>query len=99
MSSIPTDDRLARAKQLVSLYQRRIITQPSLVSELAELIAPDNIREVMSCLPPEVCATVRDWAESLRKDDSSGVVFWPLSRETRLAFKEWLADQQRSNGE
>ena len=85
---------LARVRRFVELYQSRIITSLSLIDQVADLVTPDNVEEVIGLLPPEVKAQLRDWARRLPPPDAPGIVCWPLPRRTTLAFKEWLRRQE-----
>ncbi len=95
MSQIQVNDATERAQQLASLFERRMITEASLVSGIAELVTPENISGVLMDLPPTIRNLVRDWAKSLPEDDCNGVVFWPLDRNVRVSFKEWLHGQEK----
>ncbi len=84
---------LVRTRQFVELYQSRIITSLSLIDEIAEIVTPDNVEEVIGLLPPEVTAQLREWVRRLPMPDAPGMVCWPLPDKTTLAFKEWLRRQ------
>lgn len=90
---------LARTRQLVELYQDRVITSVALIGEVAELVGPDNIEEVISLLPTAVKAQLLEWARRLPMPDAPGIVCWPLPPKTTLAFKEWLRRQDEGNVE
>ena len=81
---------LSRARRLVELYQSQIITSPSLIGEVADLVTPDNVEEVIGLLPSEVKALLGGWIRKLPPPDAPGIVCWPLPARTTLAFKEWL---------
>jgi uncharacterized protein (DUF2267 family) len=99
MRPMETDHAVEQSKRLVSQYERRLITEGSLVSGIADLITPATIDDVMASLPVEVRALMRAWAKSLPDEDGGRVIFWPLQREVRLSFKEWLRQQeQHENG-
>ncbi len=94
MSSMQVEQAVERAKRLVALYERRMITDSTLVSEIAGLVPADNIHDVLQILPPQVTALMREWAKSLPDEDTRRVVFWPVSERVRLSFKEWLREQE-----
>ena len=81
---------LTRARRLVELYQSRIITSLALIDQIADLVTPDNVDEVVDRLPPEVKAQLSEWARRLPMPDAPGIVCWPLPERTTLSFKEWL---------
>ena len=81
---------LARARRLVELYQSRTITSVSLIGEVADLVTPDNVEEVIGLLPAEVKAQLGGWIRKLPPPDAPGIVCWPLPERTTLSFKEWL---------
>ena len=92
--SVSTDNDLvailARARRFVGLYQSRIITSLSLIDQVADLVTPENVEEVIGLLPPEVKEQLREWARRLPMPDAPGIICWPLPARTTLAFKEWL---------
>ncbi len=45
---------LARARRFVELYQSHIISSMSLIDQVADLVTPDNVEDVIALLPPEV---------------------------------------------
>lgn len=102
MSSTDVDEAIARTKRLVDLFERKNITQAFLVNEIVDVVTPDNIRDVMQCLPPTIVALIREWAKRLPDDHNGKVIFWPLSSSAELSFKRWLreVDEQdaRRNG-
>ena len=81
---------LARARRLVEIYQSRTITSASLIGEIADLVTPDNVDEVIGLLPSEVKAQLGGWIRKLPPHDAPGIVCWPLAERTTLALKEWL---------
>jgi len=81
---------LARARQLVDLYQTRIITSASLIGDVADLVTPDNVGEVIGLLPPELMDQLGGWIRRLPLPDAPGIICWPLPDKTTLALKEWL---------
>jgi hypothetical protein len=95
MGSTQIDDAVTRTKRLVSLYERKLITEASLVGEIANVVTPENIRCVMECLPPSALRIIHDWAKTLPEDDEKRIVFWPLASGVRLSFKEWLLEQEQ----
>ena len=85
---------LARARRLVELYQSEIITSVSLIGDVADLVTPDNVEEVIGLLPAEVKALLGGWIRKLPPPDAPGIVCWPLPATTTLAFKDWLKRHQ-----
>jgi hypothetical protein len=96
MNSSQIDEAVVRARRLVDLYDRKQITANTLVSEVASLATPDNVKAVMGALSPKAQGVVRNWVSSLREEDGQRIVFWPLSTSVRLSFKEWLHEEERS---
>ena len=85
---------LSRTRRLVELYQSQVITESSLIGEVADLVTPDIIDQVIDLLPPEVRTQLREWARRLPMPDAPGIVCWPLPDSTTLAFKAWLKRQE-----
>ncbi len=90
---------LTRARRLVELYQSRTITSASLIGEVADLVTPDNVEDVIGLLPSEVKAQIGGWIRKLPSPDAPGIVCWPLPENTTLSFKEWLKrhEAERAN--
>ncbi len=86
---------LARARRLVELYQSRIITSALLIGEVADLVTPDNVEEVIGLLPSEVKVQLREWVRRLPMPDAPGIVCWPLPDKTTLALKQWLKQYEQ----
>ena len=99
MSSVETDKAVSRASRLVSMYERNMLSEASLVSELADLATPETLPVVLETLPPNVLELVQHWAKSLPDEDRSAEVLWPIRSEIRLSFKQWLrAQEAHANG-
>ena len=94
MSSVEIDKAVSRAGRLVSMYDRNMLSEASLVSELADLATPETLPLVLETLPPKVLELVHHWAKSLPDEDRSAEILWPIRREIRLSFKEWLREQE-----
>ena len=94
MSSVKNNEAISRAGRLVSMYERKMLSEASLVSELADLATPETLPVILQTLPPKVRELVHHWAKSLPDEDRSAEVLWPIRREIRLSFKEWLREQE-----
>jgi hypothetical protein len=99
VNSLQIDKAVSRAGRLVSMYDRNMLSEASLVSELADLATPETLPVVLETLPSKVLALVHHWAKSLPEEDRSAEALWPIRREIRLSFKEWLrAQEEHENG-
>ena len=99
MNQTEIDVAIERAKRLVSLFERRFITESSLIDELVGLISVENFHPVLQSLPTKIRETVYDWAKSLPDERKCEVIYWPLAREVRLSFKQWLQEREsQGNG-
>jgi hypothetical protein len=89
---------IEKARRLLDLYSRRVITDTSVINGIAEIASPDNIDEVLAMLPSAIRLKVRDWARTLPDPDTTEVVYWPLPRKTTLSFKKWLQEHEENEG-
>ena len=87
-------DAIARTRRLVELYRTRTITSVALLDQVAELVTPENVEELVGLLPSEVKAQLGEWARRLPRPEDQGMVCWPLPERTTLSFKEWLRRQE-----
>lgn len=96
MNAIQIEESVREARGLVSLFERRMITQNSLVSGIAGIVTPENFQHVMDALPDNVRAQMRRWAESLHDAQPGEIIFWPLKQGVDISFRKWLQDQEAS---
>jgi hypothetical protein len=94
MSSAQVDEAVKRASRLVNLFERKMISEASLVSELADAVTPETLPGVLASLTPNARKLVCRWARSLPDEAESENVLWPINREVMLSFKEWLREQE-----
>jgi hypothetical protein len=91
MSSFQLDDAVKRTNRLVNLYDRNMLSEASLVSELADLATPETLPVALETLPPKVLELVQHWAKSLPDEDRSAEALWPIRREIPLS---WLREPE-----
>lgn len=91
LTSSAVFEAVAQASRLVDLRQRRLITDALLISNIVDLVTPENIYEVMGALPPDLQKLFREWAGGLPPTDSPETVYWPLPSQTSMSFREWVS--------
>ena len=97
MGSVQVDEAVKRANRLANLFERKMISEASLVSELADAVTPETLPGVLASLPPKARSLVYRWVRSLPDEAESERILWPINREVRRSFKEWLREQE-ANG-
>ena len=64
------------------------------LADVANLVTPENIDDVMSKIPTESMPLIMKWIEGLRVPGPDVEILWPLPSVTLSCLKQWLKRQE-----
>lgn len=82
-----------RLPRLLELYSTGVVTEAFFLSDLADMITPENVDAVMSSIPTEHLPVVMNWIEELREPEPGQVMYWPLPAGVAATLKQWFKRQ------
>lgn len=82
-----------RLKPLLELHARRMLPDNLLLSDIAYLVTPDNIDDLMREIPTDLTPMILQWIEDLHEPEPGEVLYWPLPATTLVCLKQWLKRQ------